>query len=65
MARPIKKCLSGKKEGTAMKHFEAICPDCAEKYTLISDGITINGKCKCGHLSYAFINQSINRKELK
>lgn len=40
------------------KKYEAICPECTEKYTLISDGFTISGKCKCGHLGFAFIPQT-------
>ena len=40
------------------KHYTTTCPECAEKYELISDRVTISGKCpNCGHLGFAFILQ--------
>jgi hypothetical protein len=47
------------------KHFKATCPECTEEYDLISDGVTISGKCKCGHLGFAFISQVNSRQKVE
>ena len=39
-----------------------ICPEGVEEITLISDTITISGKCKCGHFAFAFIPQIVKGK---